>query len=840
MADQVGQVPAASAASATAESAGAAARAPWKLAWQLPALVLGLAGIVAGSVYAFKSTPIPDFTAAMDVAESMVEKQEYERAIEYVNTNVFPYMPKGLVSDEDIKRFHLLIGRSIARGQKAHALHVTDNYENLLAAYTEAQKRGAVLLPEDIADMADAELAVGQLDEALERASQIPLANRDRRDEINRKVIERTLHGARPERARAIEMLGGMLADPDLPAPERTWALARQAELLINQGFPEEAIDKLLRAMPRLPVETQSDHDGGIGELYVWLARAYMDTHDLASAAVQLERASQVLAPEDALQAKVNLMAARILEGRNELSEARERYQHVIADFADTPDELEALLGLAGVYAQRDEHAEAADTYAQLVTRFVAGAKHPTVTPAAVAQSLMSRFHERFEAEDDATAQRYATMAEDLFGSDQAPDDVIQAQADVNRRLAEHTLGGATSAMARLDLDPTTVSQVQRSFKTAANYFRIMADRTVVTDPAVYLSSLWSAADCFDRSGDRENAIAAFNEFAKGFPDDPKQPEALFRLAEAYKAVGDLQRAAELYKGLIEASERGDKATAGPFADASYVPLAQTYLLDNDPSNDKEAEQKLLEVASGRLGGTTTDSFREAVIELGNLFFQTGQYEQGIERLRESIARYPDDPRVTQMQFKLGECSRLSAAAVEKELTEAMPDARRRELLAARAERLKDAATAYEQVARGVEVKDPRRRSALEELMMRNASFYVADCAYDLGQYDTAIRLYDAVREKYPKDPASLVAMTQIVSAHLKQGDIKRAVTANERARRFYASLPEASWDDPNLPMTRREWERWLEATAQLNLQGAAQEDPGSSQRTAGVGDPNG
>lgn len=828
MAEQAGQIQAAG-----SVHPGSASSSPWRLAWQIPALAIGAAALIAASMYAFKTSPIPDFPATMGVAEEMIGHQEYEQALEYANSKVFPYIAKGLVSDDEIKRYHLLVARALTRAQKARSLNIAENHQNIISAFTEAQKRGAVLTPDDLADIAESQLALGDIDDAISRASELPTASRDRRDGITRKAIEQTLRGPKAERGRAVEMLAGMLGDPALPEEHRVWALARQAELLIGQGYPEEAIDKLLRAMPRLQARPEAaESAAATGELFVWLAQAYMDTHDLGAAASQLEHASELLPQDDALQARVNLMAARILESRNELGEARDRYQHVIADFADAPEELEALLGLAGVYAQRDEHQEAADTYAELVTRLAQGDKHPAVTPAAVAQSLMSRFHERFEAEDDQTAHRYATMAEDLFGADQAPDDVIQGLADVNRRLAERAIGGAVSVLAKLDLDPATASQAQRQYRAAAGYYRVIADRSVVTNPAVYQASLWSAADCFDRSGDREKAIAAFDEFAKSFPDDPRQAEALFRLAEAYKAVGDLQRAAELYRGLIESHERGDGANSGPFADASYVPLAQTYLLDNDPANDKEAEQRLLEVASGRLVGTNTESFREAIVELGNLYFQTGQFEEGIERLREATSRYPDDPRIHQMAFKLAECSRMSAGAVEKELTEAMPDARRRELTEARAERLRDAASAYETVVHGLEARDPRRRTALDELMMRNATFYVADCAYDLGQYETAIRLYDAAREKYPKDPASLVAMTQIVSAHIKQGDFKRAATANERARRFYASLPESAWDDPNLPMGRKEWERWLESMAKLNLQNAtdAQQAPAIGQ----------
>ncbi|MBL8963622.1 MAG: tetratricopeptide repeat protein [Phycisphaerae bacterium] len=818
----------------------AGARSSWRLAWRLPALVLGVTALVAGSIHAFRTAPLPDFPSAIAEAESLVDRQEYERAIDHVNTLVFPSITRGLVPEDQVRRFHLVIARSIARGQRARGLNVEANHKHAIAAYEKARAMGLVLTGDDTADVAESHLALGDFDAALEWASRIPSSLRSRKDAVNRRVILRTLAGPRDQRSRAVEMIGGMLSDPDLPVPERVWALCRQADLLIDRGLPGDAIDKLLRAMPRLPTE---GHAAEMGELHLCLARAYMDTRSYPEASAQLERAAELVPPADSSRARIDLLAGRIHETRNELAESRERYQRVTSDFADSPEEMEALLGLAGVYAQRDEHAEAADTYATLVVRLVNGAKHQAVTPAAVSGSLMSRFRERFDAEDDPTAHRYSTMAEDLFGADQAPDEVIRGQAEVNRRLARRLIGDAASGMAMLELDPATLAQARRHYRSAAKYFRIMADRTVVTDQAEYQASLWSSADCFDRSGDREESIMAFDEFSRSFPEDPRQPEAMFRLAEAYKAQGELEQASRLYRALIDEQERGGRATAGPFADASYVPLAQTYLLDNDPGNDQEALEKLLEVAGGRLGGTSTESFREAVIELGNVYFLTGRYEQGIERLREALARYPDDPRADQLRFRLAECNRLSALAVEKELGEAMPDGRRRELTAAREARLRDAAAVYEDVRRRLEMKDARRRSAMDDLMLRNAGFYVADCAFDLGQYETAIRLYDAARERYPKDPASLVALAQIVSAHLRQGDVRRAATANERARRFYASLPDESWNDPHLPMTRREWERWIDATARL----AATPGDGESDRilsetrtTAGVSEPNG
>ena len=103
-----------------------------------------------------------------------------------------------------------------------------------------------------------------------------------------------------------------------------------------------------------------------------------------------------------------------------------------------------------------------------------------------------------------------------------------------------------------------------------------------------------------------------------------------------------------------------------------------------------------------------------------------------------------------------------------------------------------------------------------ERLKLRNAHFYIADCAYDLGDYEAALKLYDRARQRYPRDAASLVAMVQIVNTHMAMGDLRRARTANERARRFFASVPDSAWDDPTLPMDREAWERWLDASAAL------------------------
>ncbi len=153
-----------------------------------------------------------------------------------------------------------------------------------------------------------------------------------------------------------------------------------------------------------------------------------------------------------------------------------------------------------------------------------------------------------------------------------------------------------------------------------------------------------------------------------------------------------------------------------------------------------------------------------------------------------------------------------------------MPEAEARDLERTSRDRLAKAADNYEQCA--AELDAQSHRTELEDLYLRNALFYVADCAFDLKDFDSAVRRYEAARERYPRDPAALVAMTQVVAAYMEQGLLQKAEVANTKAKKFYESLPESVWDDPMLPMSRREWERWLDAQGRLAT-AVAQENEG-------------
>ncbi|MFO0856126.1 MAG: tetratricopeptide repeat protein [Phycisphaerales bacterium] len=489
-----------------------------------------------------------------------------------------------------------------------------------------------------------------------------------------------------------------------------------------------------------------------------------------------------------------------------------------------------------GAAPSKDEHA-AADEHAEEKAAPVPpgnasvrkrAKKENLLDRKALTDSILARCRERAEVEDWHSALTLASMVSSLYqGADEklSPPESMLAKAQSQRRIAEDLLADADGGLRALaEADPATQREARALLLGAGENFREYAERIVKDDANEYADALWQSADCYDMAGDLEDAIRGFLQFSSDFPSDARSMEAKFRLAEAYRARGDLKPAEAQYRDLL--SRRDSAGRSGPYADASYVPLSQTLLADEDPANDAEAEQLLQTALSGRVGGVSTPGYRAALKELGEFYAKSGKHEAAIERFEEYLTRVDtavkarDTEAIREakstplVRFKLADAYRLSARGIDKALEGALPDSDQRALKKTRLSRLNKAFEAYSKVVDALESRE--RRGPLEDVALRNSFFFRGDCAFEMRDFEEAIRQYDAAKERYPRDPASLVALTQMVSALVEKGDVAGAKVANEKARKFYESLPETVWDDATLPMGKREWERWLAAQTKL------------------------
>lgn len=793
-------------------------RTGWRDFWQVPTLLVAAGVLLLGVAFSVATTPDPDFGPVLTQAERMIDREEYQDAIMLLNTKVHPFTGEGGGLERvDQQRYHAAKARAIYWGQRKLEISDDRNHVNIVREYLEAERQGLVLGPKDVVAIADTYLSRGELDAALRRIATLPPGANALKEPVVRRAVALLLRPPTPDRTRALGLLAEVLSDAEISMDQRVWAVEAQAGIRLDQGYTDETITRLLREIPRL---TEAGKDGR-ARLHLLLARAYRTLNADREAMNQVRYAEMLSAAGDPHYPMVLLERARLEQRAGDSATARDTYADILARHADSEAFPWGLIGMGESEAALGSVEPSLDAYAMLIDQYEALGITAEPTRERIVASLLERAGEQLTMESPGTALRFTGLAERLMRGRELPTVLIEAVGTAHERVAEELAAGATTrADPLIGLDPSIRAEVQRHLIAAAVNRRLHAERFVLSDINRYADSLWRSANLFDRAGDQREAVQAYKTFAESLGSDPRYPEARFRMGEALRARGEFQAAAEAYRDLIAARETAAGVDVGAWAEASYVPLAQAYLYDEDPSNDSEAERLLSRAVDGTMSGTSTRMFRDALAELAFLYDRTGRSARAIERLEELIERYPQDPQIGLFQYRLGEANRRLAEEIEASLVESLPPTTRLDRSAQVVRHREDAISHYTDAIKRLHAKREADRTMLEDLSLRNAHFYIGDLLGDLGRYDEAIRAYDLARDRYGDEPATLVALIQIVNMHMAQGDLRRARTANERARRFFLSLPDQTWEDPTLPMNRRDWQAWLDASTRLLAQG--------------------
>jgi tetratricopeptide (TPR) repeat protein len=849
--------------------------------WQAPALVLGAALLVGGVIAAFSTKPPFDVEGSLARAEALVEEGEPGSALSELNGELLDILGVSEAPEELRQRFHRSRAAAMYLEMRGKGLQSDENYRRILEELATLESLGMELDAAEIARSIEAHLALGENDEAIRLVNTIDPSDGERRQRMLKLVIRAAMSdleaakskGGSPERfEQALTLLTRLASAPSLDERDRIWTIARQAELRLAAGYNSETVAHLLREMQRID-SLQSEE---AGELYVLLGRAYYNLGQYTEAAQRLSQADMTLSPTDENRSTTNVLLGRIamLQGDAEL--ARDRFAFVTTTFGGAKDVNEAWLGLAEAEAILGNFDAAGEAYKVLVENLrrspepdegrgapMAGSvpahapavahgstapnshssdphgvqptaahgapqTHAAAIPAvaegppvsmALTPRLMSSLRslaiDRLDAGDPASTLRFAQIAESLRGAKESPDWTSLLQARAYRTQADTLANDAAPGGDRSRLseaDPVTLREIKSKYVSAANEYRRHSRAVIGSDDDAFGESLWNAADSADLAGDYANSVKWFGEYVNGRPIDPRRDSARFRIAKAHQATGDLAPAIDMYRELIASNPSSGEGFR------SYVPLAQCLMTDSDPGNDLEAENLIRQVLAGSILPPEAPEFRIALDEFGRFLVRAKRYPEAIARLTESLERYPNSADAMLVRFKLAEALRLSAAEITGQLTEAMPESQRRELERLRRDRLRMAMGEYERVAlRTNEPIDPHV-SGVERNAIRNAFFFRADCAYDLGEFDRAIEFYDAAAQRFSDDPASLVAMVQIVNAYAATDRWTEARTAHERARQRFRELPPEAFDRPDMPMDRRHWERWLDSVAELAI----------------------
>ncbi|MCG8648770.1 MAG: hypothetical protein MI861_02995, partial [Pirellulales bacterium] len=203
-----------------------------------------------------------------------------------------------------------------------------------------------------------------------------------------------------------------------------------------------------------------------------------------------------------------------------------------------------------------------------------------------------------------------------------------------------------------------------------------------------------------------------------------------------------------------------------------------------------------------------------------------------------AVQRYENSQRaeyirkMPTLRYMLADSLRLSARGLVESAAMARTETERLAMLAQRTQRLADAQMYYNQVVTEMEGWNAEVFTQLELQYFRNAHFYQADCAFDRGDYGTAIGQYLNAVNRWQDHPAALVGWVQIMNARAELGQIEAARSAHARAMELFNQMPDGAFNRADSLMTRERWNDWLQWMTQLELFG-----PGSA--TAGVPTPD-
>ncbi len=799
----------------------------WSQLWQLPVLVVSLLMLAGGLVLTRSAETGPDYGGALDEAQQAIAASDFDRALTILSDLGDRRVDLNL---DQRYRLRTLYADAVYLLQQAKGWDAAENHQKVVANYEEARGLGDDLDPvrylsaERLERMAQSLISLGEVGAAREMLAEFDETISPHRQRLLKRMVVREIESPQAQLAEVAELIERFLAEPGLEGKDELWAVAREAELLLSHDRPGEAIDMLLRRIAFRQAEGQS----GLAELKTLLAEAYIEVGELREAERTFLQAQQSLASKsDSLNGRILVGLGRIRFAEDNIVEALEHFADAVTGYPETEAYPLALIGKAECEARLGSHAEALADYAIAVEGVEAGRLRDIRDR--LLRSLESRYDIRYAQADFESALKYLELLMRVAGGEPAARLLVKL-AVVHEQLARQLLGVEdgdpinTEAWDRLSTSEKALAR--KHFESSAEAYLRHARAVTVNDDAAFGQSLWRAGDNYDKAALHKRAIEVFAEFVEARPNDPRQLEATFRLAQSYQADRQYEVAAKLYEQLWEEHPQS------PEGYQSLVPLAQCHLAQG-PEYVDEAERVLLSVVTDHPAlRPESRAYRQALIELGRLYHdrgEVGDYERAITRLTEAVERYgSDNAETADWLMRLGESYRKSADQIEKELAEPLGPARKKALGNERAQRLDEAAQSFNRVIDIYEAIGEAKLARFEKLHLRNAYFYRADCAYELGHYEGpegAIALYDRAVQRYEKDPAVLVALVQIVNSYCELGRFEEARTVNERAKWHLKRIPESAFEDPTLPMSREHWQRWLDWTSQ----------PAMNKATAGV-----
>ena len=281
--------------------------------------------------------------------------------------------------------------------------------------------------------------------------------------------------------------------------------------------------------------------------------------------------------------------------------------------------------------------------------------------------------------------------------------------------------------------------QLAREFRgQAAGAYADYSKALASAGDAKYAGAFWKGIDLCEAAGDQQAEVTALELFVTERADDPLAPEALARLGKTYESIGKPDQAIGAYQRLQGAYPKTASAarTAVPLA-LLYVAKDACACIDGRHGADQRADGRRRRCSSRCVARTVANSTSRRAMKRDRCHI-----------CQQFAHDYPTDAHLGEVNFLAAECSAHIAAQIDARLASASASstenaggvAEMTQAAAAEKQHLLDAAAFYDKAAEFYRNTPPTREEdrRLEQL----ATLRRADCAYELGDYEAAVKLY--------------------------------------------------------------------------------------------------
>jgi tetratricopeptide (TPR) repeat protein len=773
--------------------------------WQIPALLIALAGLV-GVATQIES---PERKLGIDKHLEQIARQLDAGMQDAVLARI-----ERLLAWEDLQKEHrltLLLQRARARQDRA------ERRGDLSSAVSEEVLK-------DYAAVIDGHVALTERDHArmarcLERLGQYAAAvvSYDRAAELapppaldyRRKLIELSEYPLQVSDEEFAKLLEGYLtaADSVDNLPELTWALARRVEMLSQCGDSERADALLERYRERL-----ADSSEAASYAYL-LALADYGAGRFDEAERRLRALLNDSSPVGPVFARAGWLLGKVVANDGQAQRPEEAiaiFREVIASHADPTYVAASRVGMAEALAAVERFEEAREAYKQAINDQRRLRHSHLVNPDRIRVSLTAVGEEALAQNALARAAEFFALALDLVP---AGDPELEAR---HRQLLANTqaqraralrgeaaeLRAATTNGFSAEADALD-SEARRLLGEAGDDYMRIAWLTTLNETRAS-DAMWTAANLFDEGGHEQRAINLLQAFVRDRPDSEIIPRVLMRLGKALQRAGRYEEAVEAFRRNVSTYPRS------PFALRSLVPLAECFMAQGGAA-DVEAENALRQILDNSVLFTPeAPEYCDAMFLLGELYCRQGRYEEALPVLEETLANYPSDPRLSRAMFLAANAYRLSAMAVKEDLRKPELVGESKRLRAEFARRLQEAGRRFRLLTERLEQRREEELSDLDRLYLQDARLYEAACLFEQERYADALALYERAAWIYKDSPVALGAYVQVINCYIFLGRREEAETALRRAQYLVEAIADERFTASGGSQSRADWRRYF------------------------------